>query len=168
MTDVRRWTPSSRIALAALLLAAGLVAGAVARAVVLAPLPSSVPSAGPADMPTVDDRPSVSREAILAAVARDPFRRERRRPPDRYRPPGERSSARRATPSGPAPRVLGVAWLPDGSGVAALALGRASARVLRVGDTIGEWRLVRVEEGRAHVAGRDTTVTLRLNGPGRR
>lgn len=164
MTGLRRWSVSSRAALAASFVASAICAGAVVRAVVLAPLPASMPPSDAAEMPTVRDVPPRSPEAILAAVARDPFRRDRQRPPDRYRLPGERRSARRAAASSPDLRVLGIAWLPDGGGVAALSLGRAPARVLRVGDTIGEWRLVRVEEGRARVAGRDTTLLLHLPG----
>ncbi len=103
-------------------------------------------------------------------MARDPFRPDRRRPPARYRLPGERSRAAtgHALPSAFARmRLLGTAVLPQGGGLAAVELPGRRQRVLRTGQELEGFRLQRVGRGLAVFAGPDTTIVLRLPEPGR-
>ena len=108
---------------------------------------------------------------VLAAVARDPFRADRKRPPGRYRLPGEAPSPAPAIPMGtPAPpvyayRLLGTVVLADGGGLAALAGPSGEGKVVRTGQSIDQFRLVRVTPGSATLAGADTTLVLRSGGP---
>src|SRR6185436_16139998 len=100
-------------------------------------------------------RRDASDGVVLAAVARDPFRADRKRPPGRYRLPGEPAppSAPAAMPMGtPAPpvysyRLLGTVVLADGGGLAALAGPTGEGKVVRTGQSIDQFRLVRVTPG---------------------
>ncbi|HEX6941025.1 MAG TPA: hypothetical protein VF158_16520 [Longimicrobiales bacterium] len=163
----RAWTPANRLAAAA-------VAGAAAIFVAAAwdawriEAPPTLPSPGPvASLPLPRGAaPARSEQAIAAVVARDPFRRDRRRPPERYRPPGRRvaaavGTALAAPPRLPVLRLLGTASYEDGRGLAAVASG-GDLRILRVGETLDGLALLRVDRGTATLAGRDTTIILRL------
>jgi hypothetical protein len=167
------WTMANRVALAVLAASVLLVAGAAAGARRVEPLPAAPAPRRAAPMPEVAPRAGgASDAAILAAVARDPFRPDRQRPPGRYRMPGE------APPEPPAPvmapppapavvfRLLGTVVLPDGSGLAALAGPTGESRVLRVGQSMDNFRLTRVTPGSATLAGEDTTLVLKTEPAG--
>lgn len=103
-------------------------------------------------------------EAVLTAVARDPFRPDRRRAPERYRLPGEALAVERAAPRAPVPavRLVGTASFGDGAGFAALALQGRAPLLVPVGDTLAGLRLVRVDTGSAMLEGADTVLLLQL------
>jgi hypothetical protein len=113
--------------------------------------------------PSVHDVERATR-ALLAAVARDPFRPDRRRAPDRYRMPGEAPPevrvARRATL--PPLWLVGTASFGDGGGFAALAVQGRAPLLVPVGDTLAGLRLVRVDTGSAVLEGADTVLLLEL------
>lgn len=102
--------------------------------------------------------------AVLAAVARDPFRPDRRRAPERYRLPGEAMAVAHAAPRTPMPgvRLLGTASFGDGGGFAALAIQGRAPLLVPVGDTLAGLRLVRVDTGSAMLEGADTVLVLQL------
>lgn len=163
------WTTANRVALGVAALSAALCGSAVAEARRLAPLPARAEPEAMEPMPQVAPRPGdASGVAVLATVARDPFRPDRRRPPGRYRLPGE------AVPVAPMPaptytppprsyafRNLGTVVLPDGTGLAAVAGQSGQGRVLRVGQSIDGFRLTRVAPGVITLEGADTTLVLR-------
>jgi hypothetical protein len=119
-------------------------------------------------MPEVRPRAAAGSDAaILAAVAKDPFRPERSRPAGRYRMPGEAVPPPMAAApvAPPAPvwnlRLLGTVALPSG-GIAAIAGQTGESRVVRVGQEIDGFKLVRVTPGKARLEGNDTTLTLEM------
>lgn len=171
MSLLAGWTLSNRIALGAAALSAALCGTAVSDARRLDPLPRRAEAEAMEPMPQVASPPGdESGVLVLAAVARDPFRPDRRRPPGRYRLPGEEMPA--AMPSYTPPvytapertyafRALGTVILPDGSGLAAVAGQSGEGRVMRVGQSIEGFRVVRVAPGVVTLEGADTTLVLR-------
>lgn len=101
--------------------------------------PLELPPAVPADAPAPD--------VVLAAVERDPFHPERRRPGTRFRMPGDRREPVRVAARPPAlPPTLqltGTLVYPDGGGVALLR-DQGQSRMVRVGERIGNFTLQRV------------------------
>jgi hypothetical protein len=163
------WTTANRAALALLLASATLCAAEAAGARRLEPLPSSVRAATPKPMPRIVVGGGGGDGAVLAAVARDPFRADRRRPPGRLPAPGTPVPAAPAhTPAAaPSPammlRLMGTVVLPNG-GLAVVAGADGEGRILRVGQEMAGYKLVRVGPGTATMAGGDTTVVLRTAG----
>lgn len=172
MSLLAGWTLSNRVALAAAALAAALCGTAVADARRLDPLPPSAEPEAMAPLPQIAPRPSDDTGVlVLAAVARDPFRPDRRRPPGRYRLPGE-ALPQPAMPSYTPPvytapartfalRAVGTVIMPDGTGLAAVAGQSGEGRVLRVGQSIEGFRVIRVAPGEVTLQGNDTTLVLR-------
>lgn len=174
MGALERWTLLSRAALGVLAVSAALAVAAAAEWRAVRPLPAAPRARPVAAMPEVRvPRRDASDGVVLAAVARDPFRADRKRPPGRYRLPGDPAPqpAAAAVPMGdPAPpvyayRLLGTVVLADGSGLAALAGPTGEGKVVRTGQSIDQFRLVRVTQGSATLAGSDTTLVLRSGGP---
>jgi hypothetical protein len=169
MSVAAGWTPANRIALGALAGAALLLFSAYAEARRVEPLPPRPAARRAAAMPEGRPRAAAGSDAaILAAVARDPFRPERTRAAGRYRMPGEAvPSVPMAPVAPPAPvwnlRLLGTVVLPGG-GLAAIAGQTGESRVVRVGQEIDGFRLVRVTPGKARLEGNDTTLTLEMPG----
>jgi hypothetical protein len=169
MSILRGWTPANRAALAALAVAVALAASAALGAWRLDPLPPAAAAETLPPMPVVSPADERDDLAVLTAVARDPFTPERRRAPGRYRMPGEEAPAPAydpgpgyaETPAPEALRVLGTVVLPDGRSLAAIAGQGAEGRILRVGQSIDGYTLVRVSPGAVTLRGRDTTIVLR-------
>ncbi|HYR06875.1 MAG TPA: hypothetical protein VEQ60_03825 [Longimicrobium sp.] len=172
MSLLAGWTLSNRIALAAAALSAALCGTVVADARRLDALPRRAEPEAMEPMPRIALPPRDDAGVrVLAAVSRDPFRPDRRRPPGRYRLPGEAlppaAMPAYAAPAytAPAPsysfRALGTVILPDGSGLAAVAGQSGEGRVLRVGQSIEGFRVVRVAPGVVTLEGSDTTLVLR-------
>lgn len=165
------WTASNRIALAGAALSAALCGTAVADARRLDPLPARAEPEAMEPMPRITRAPGDEGGVrVLAAVARDPFRPDRRRPPGRYLLPGEAMPAVAPAYSAPAYseparsypyRALGTVIMPDGTGLAAVAGQGGQGRVLRVGQSIDEFRVTRVAPGVVTLQGPDTTLVLR-------
>ncbi|HYH83186.1 MAG TPA: hypothetical protein VEX86_25545 [Longimicrobium sp.] len=174
MSALERWTLFARAALGALAVSAALAGAAAAEWRQVRPLPAAPRARPVAAMPEVRvARHDASDQVVLAAVARDPFRADRRRPPGRYRLPGDPAppSAPVGAPAfDPAPRVyayrlLGTVVLGDGGGLAALSGPTGEGKVVRVGQQIDQFRLARVTPGGATLVGSDTTLVLRSGGP---
>jgi hypothetical protein len=102
----------------------------------------------------------------MIAVENDPFLPERTAKPTRNRPGAPKESGDSLVLAAVPQHeliVLGVAVLPGGAGVAASRLGDES-RLLRIGQQIGPYRLLRVDAGRAVFEGQNgvaRTITVR-------
>ena len=159
---------------ASLALAASLLlAGAALRRAVEVTLPAAVESSGGA-APIESSRPRTAAplDSVLAAVDVDPFNPERTRPPVRFRLPGERVErvARPVPrPSVPSSLVLtGTVIYPGGGGLAVLSQDRGATMTLRVGESLGELKLEKVERERAIFSGpggRQVVIPVRRSGP---
>jgi len=160
------WTTANRAALGLLVASAALCVSEAAGARRLEPLPTSARPAKPVPMPRIAQRGGGSDAAVLAAVSRDPFRADRRRSPPRLTvgTPIQAPEAAYVPPAGPSPaasfRLLGTVMIPGG-GLAVVSGVDGQGRVLRVGQSLAGYRLVRVGPGTATLTGADTTVVLR-------
>jgi len=94
-----------------------------------------------------------SLERLLAAVAKDLFHPERRRPGARFQLPADLAAAaahrQEAQATQQSLRVIGTAVAPDGGGFAMCAWAGGSPRIVRVGERVGDWVLKRVSPGAA-------------------
>ncbi|HEV2148327.1 MAG TPA: hypothetical protein VGR37_13060 [Longimicrobiaceae bacterium] len=162
------WTRPDVLAFGLLVLSVALCVRVSVEAHRFEPMGDPMSAAAARPLPVFASRSGDRSEAtVLAAVARDPFRPDRRRPAGRYRMPGE------AVPAPPPPvqvapspafamfRVLGTLTFSDGGGAAALAGPSGQARLVRVGQSFEGMRLTRVRAGTATLVGKDTTLVLR-------
>ena len=161
------WRPMPmRLALLACVGCAAVLGGVLWRALQLDPI--DAPSRGTGEAEWVDDAaPSAAYplERVLAAVAKDPFHPERRRPGARFQLPADLAAARRQETQGASAsvRVIGTAVAPDGGGFAMCAWAGGSPRIVRVGEHAGEWVLKRVTQGAAEFttpAGQSVVVRI--------
>lgn len=161
------WTPANHAALGALAASLLLLGAVAAEARWIEPLPAAPAPPRAAAMPRVTPRAAaLSDDAILAAVARNPFRPDRRRPSGRYRMPGQAPPAAPTMPAAPPAmayniRLLGTVVLPDGAGLAALAGQTGESRIVKTGQSFEGFRVTRVTHGGATLRGADTTLVLR-------
>jgi hypothetical protein len=94
----------------------------------------------------------VSASRLTAAVAKDPFHVARRRPAVRFRLPGEAlpsDSTAATTETAGQVQLIGTAMLPHGHGFAMCQWGAEPARLVRVGERVGDLTLRFVGRGRA-------------------
>jgi hypothetical protein len=108
-----------------------------------------------------------SLERLLAAVAKDLFHPERRRPGARFRLPADLAAAAAHRQEAEAPerslRVIGTAVAPDGGGFAMCAWAGGSPRIVRVGERVGAWVLRRVSPGAAEfTTSAGQTIVVRI------
>ncbi len=169
MSSIRRWGFASRVALGALVLAGGLTVISAYDAVRLAPLPTAqtVDATEPALIDVPPRQGVVSESMLFAAVGKDPFRPDRRRPRTRYLLPSNRPPPR--PPAGRLPyagiKLLGTAVMSEGGDLASLQIPGKPPQVVRVGHEFAGLTLLGVERGVATLAGPDTTLTVQLSGP---
>lgn len=110
---------------------------------------------------------------LSRATSRNPFRPDRSRAPGRY---GVAAPSRGPEYDAPAPhppmpaqpplRLLGVAALGGGAGIATLGLHGHPPRLVRVGEQIEGHRLLSVAPGEARLQGPDSITVLRLDRTG--
>lgn len=174
MSALERWTLLSRASLGTMAVSAVLAVAAAAEWRAVEPLPAPPRARPVAAMPEVRvPARDVSDGVVLAAVARDPFRADRKRPPGRYRLPGEPAQQAAPAVSAPMPaatpvyayRLLGTVVLADGGGLAALSGPSGDGKIVRLGQSIDQFRLVRVTPRSVTLTGSDTTLVLRSGGP---
>jgi hypothetical protein len=107
---------------------------------------------------------------IAAAVSADPFQPRRTRPAVRFR---ARGSQQESTPSdsttvpaanqpAAAMALQGIAHLANGNALAVLSVGGGTAQLLRVGQSLDQYRLIRVDSSSATLVGADSTIILHL------
>jgi hypothetical protein len=106
--------------------------------------------------------------ALDSAIARDPFRSDRRAPAEPYRigGGGRGTGARRELKPVPPFRLLGT--VAGAGAFAIISLPGLPPQNLSVGQEVEGFRLTRVEPGAATLMRADTSVTLRLEAPGER
>lgn len=111
--------------------------------------------------PVVAERP-LTMDALQLAIDNDPFQESRRRPPERYRMPGDPIEDAGPPPPPPPPpfQVLGIAQLPGGGGSAIMQVEDAPPRVVSVGESLFGYTLDRVEGEVATLSGQGRTLTL--------
>ena len=164
MTPLRRWGPRSRWALGGALASGGVAVAAAVGALWLAPLPEATTPIARAERAGQDAGVgTVSGLAVLAAIARAPFRPDRNPPSIRYELPSDRRAPAMPVPPNPflRARLVGTV-LQSGGGLAMLDLPGRGSRVVSVGGSIDGFRLLRVERGAADFQGPDTLVTFRV------
>ena len=171
MRAPRPWDRTSRVALVALMGAGVLVVAATIGAWHIDPWPSSFPEEPIAlgYIPTKHDS-SATLRAVLAGTEQNPFRPDRQRPAIRYRLPSERVARVTSAPARlvrtPSVRLVGIAHVPGGSGLAALAVSGQAPRLVRVGQVIEGFIVRAVDRSEVTLVGADTTFTLKLPDPG--
>ena len=89
----------------------------------------------------------LSEEALQLAAERDPFQPGRGALPDTT--PAEQTEA--PDPQVSRVEVLGTVVLAEDRGIGMLREEGSSVRLVRTGQSLGSWTLVRVEPGRAHL-----------------
>ena len=168
--------PRVRLAAAGVACAALLMLAALRKAVEISPLPAAKPTPAAAAPPTAPARAEYPIEYLMVAVGRDPFSPERR-PSGIYFPPGTEPPADTAlaaaplpepyAPAAPAIRLVGTMLAPGGRAVALLEGGGQPARIVRVGERIGDHTLTLVEPGRAVLrSSSGDRLELKLSQPG--
>jgi hypothetical protein len=137
----------------------------------LTPIPAvgTGPEAGPAltggdSVPRLWPAPAT----VDSAIQRDPFRADRRPPPQPYRIGGGEGTrvVHRVVQPVPPFRLHGT--VVGASGFAILSLPGVPPRNVSVGQVIEGFSLSRVEQGAATLQRSDTTLILRLDGAGPR
>ncbi len=127
----------------------------------------SLPERAEARSLEVPQQPRIAVDSLTAAtVARDPFRITRRPAPVAY-DPLKAGQPPVPIPSKPALTLVGIVW--DG-GMDPTALleglpGADGARVARAGDTIGSFKVKRIERQRVVIVGLDTVWVLTVREP---
>jgi hypothetical protein len=112
-------------------------------------------------------------QVVAAAVSADPFQPRRTRPAVRFRARGTRdetapadSAAGPVAPAtnqaAPAVALQGIAHLANGSALAVLSVGGGAAQLLRVGQSLDQYHLIRVDSSSATLVGADSTIILHL------
>jgi hypothetical protein len=157
-----------RIAFAALGAAAALLAWTLWRALRIEDVRPvvAVSARDTGSEPDLSVRETYSVERVLAAVDKDPFHPERRRPALRYHLPGDGGGGRSiAAQPAPGVRVVGTAVAAGGGGggFAMCAWAGGSPRIVRVGERVGDWTLSKVTPGAAEfTAPTGATVIVRI------
>ena len=153
------------VATAGCIAAAGLFVAETVRAIRLDPLPRPLaarPSPALAPPPV---GAAISKEDLVAALERDPFRSDRRRAALRYQLPGRALPAAPPAalpPNMPMVRLAGIAATGSTRGIAALSILGRPPQLLRVGESLEGWRLTHVRRESVVLTGRDTTITLQM------
>jgi hypothetical protein len=172
------WSVGNRVALASLALAA---LTAVARS----PMTSGgdrmphLRSDTRIELPALPGATQMSGDStagvIGAIVGVDPFQPARTRPAARFRPrvygdeqlaqqPASLPAAATAGVAAGSIALQGIAHLANGGALAVLSVRGAAAQLVRVGQSLDEYRLIRVDSSSATIVGPDSTITLRLPG----
>jgi hypothetical protein len=159
-------SPSMRVAIGALAIAAALVLWTLVHALRSQPLPDSVATTV-ASLETIGNRSTRPPADVMAAVDKDVFAPDRSAPDAPYRMPGENDGSDKPAVEPMKPIVLGTAVATDGRSFATLQLGDASPTIVHVGDKIGEWVVKSIERGRIVLVGTSgTRADLTVPKPG--
>jgi hypothetical protein len=165
---LRAYRPGTVVAASALVVTAAAAVLSLYGALRLAPVPQAS-----FDSPLVNHRDTamaVLEPDVSAAVDLDPFRSDRHRPVERFRMPGERSTAPRPPVAGlpPSMRLTGTVVYPSGGGAALLEGGGQGTRLVRVGERVGELTLREVgREQAVFVSSSGNRVVIRVHKEGR-
>jgi hypothetical protein len=158
-----------RLAIAAVVLSLAVLGSTIRRAVEVEQALGALDSSGQPTVTDVSPAAAPAAARVLEAVESDPFHPERRRPADRFRLPGEAiATASDPAPPAPAPLVLlGTVVLAEGRGFAMCQQGSDQPRIVRVGESLGDYTLRTIEQGRAvFTTRRGEKIELRVPKPG--
>lgn len=170
MVAARRWGRRNWVMLGVLVAAIILWTGAALEAAWLDPVfpPAELDRDWYVNATSPLERSAIPLTVVASGVSKDPFRPDRKRPPNRYRLPGDRSAGLQARASVPPSlarmRLLGTAVMPGRPDLAAFQVPGRQPRMLRVGQLLEGFELASVERGTATLVGPDTTLVLRLSG----
>jgi hypothetical protein len=178
MIAIHEWSIGNRVALGVVVT---VLAGLAAR------LPAMQRTAGSPDiavaeriaLPALPEAGVMSGDSIArvvaAAVSVDPFQPQRTRPAVRFRARGARGEV--APADGASPQVVpatnapasamtlqGIAHLANGNALAVLSVRGGAAQLVRVGQSLDQFRLTRVDSSSATLVGNDSTIILHLPG----
>jgi hypothetical protein len=147
----RRLRVSPSVALTLFIASAVLVGWSLQRALLTDALPGPARVSPIPGSTTVDPPVPLATATLAAAVGKDPFHPERRRPSLRFRFPGEGSpsTATEATPATAAFKLIGTATMPEGRSFAMCQWGAEPPKLVRIGESVGNLTLKKVEPGRA-------------------
>ena len=164
MSRFRDWHGLHLSALAVLFAAVGWAFIGLVNAVILAPLPQGVPNDPPRRIAITKQAVEPQTPFILQAVAANPMR------PDRHRAPGRFGQIyvvpEPDAPPPPVPifRVAGVVNQTHGENLAAIAVGRASPRLVRQGEFVEGFQLVAVRRDSILLVRPDTIILVAVPG----
>lgn len=166
-----RWLWQSRLvrtALAAACLGAALLVGVLREALRVVVVEGEGGSTSPPGMAAAHPTsPGYALDRVLAAVDKDPFNPQRRRPGMRFQLPVALAAAsvrREASHDAEASlRLVGTAVGADGGGFAMCTWQGGNPKIVRIGERIGEWTLQKVWSGAAEfVTPAGGTITVRV------
>jgi hypothetical protein len=123
------------------------------------PLASAAPVSSDAAA-SQTQREGYSLTRVLAALDKDPFHPQRRRPARRLQAPVDGNFVPAVAQQGLMVQVIGTAVAADGSGFAMCAWGGAPPRIVRIGERIGEWTLRAVTPGAAEFTSATGATTV--------
>jgi hypothetical protein len=176
MMILREWSVGNRVALgvvAVVMIAVGTrlhaMGGGVSNGDVAIGERIVLPDPSPTTAPGED---SLAR-LIAAAVSVDPFQPARTRPATRFRAQGSTDESMAAdsaagqvvAPSSqlpPAMALQGIARLGNGNVLAVLSVRGGTAQLLRVGESLDGYRLMRADSSSVTLVGTDSTIILQL------
>jgi hypothetical protein len=147
----RRLGVSPTVALALLVASVVLAGWSFRRALLTDTLPAPARVSPAASTATADPPVPLATAQLAAAVGKDPFHPERRRPSLRFRFPGEGSpaAAAAAAPAAAAFKLIGTATMAEGRSFAMCQWGTEPPKLVRIGESVGDLTLKKVEPGRA-------------------
>jgi hypothetical protein len=166
-----RWlwqSPRVRIGLAAACLGGALLVGVLREALRVDDVDGEGGSTSlPGMAAAPETSPGYALNRVLAAVDKDPFHPERRRPGMRFQLPVDLAAAsmlREASQATEASlRLVGTAVGAEGGGFAMCAWQGGNPRIVRIGERVGDWTLQRVWPGAAEfVTPAGGTITVRV------
>jgi len=123
----------------------------------------STPSADPTPLP------GYGLDRVMGAVGKDPFHPDRRRPAKRFQLPEDQAALaarQRDTQSAGSVRLIGTAVTADGGGFAMCTLQGGTPRIVRIGEHVGSWTLIKVTQGTAEFTTPAGSVLIRVPKPG--
>jgi hypothetical protein len=175
MMNLRDWSAGNRVALGISVLAM-IAAGTRLHAMRRSASDGDVTIAERVELPAVPVAFGPSGDSlarvIAVAVGADPFQPGRTRPAVRFRARGAQGDgapldsagaavAAAAAPT-PAMTLQGIAHLGNGKALAVLSVGGGAAQVVRVGQSLDQYHLIRVDSTSATLVGADSTIILHL------
>lgn len=157
---MRRWLCRVRavqVSGVALALALGLVCWTLWRATHFTiATPTGAPPGDPTPLSIPAPVSGYSLRRVLAAIGKDPFHPERRRPGQRFQLPADAAAAvargQESRTTEASLHLIGTAVASEGGGFAMCAWQGGSPRIVRVGERVGDWTLRKVTPGAAEFA----------------
>jgi hypothetical protein len=141
-----------RAALAVFVGSSTVAALSFRRAIAIDPLPPTpAPQASAASIAVPAPSAGTAPARLAAALNKDPFHPERRKPLQRFRLPGEALPATAAASETTASpfQLIGTAVMPEGRGFAMCQWGADPPKLVRIGERVGTLTLKTLTQGRA-------------------